>query len=446
MNSLTDTRANQLEILNLMLQDKDARIEALSILKVDYFSVDLAKRLFKTIEYMEKNSKKIDLVLVIQEMEGLGLKKDGDISNITEIYNQMTSISTLDAHIEKMIEGYRSNELKKKMFNYVNESNPLDADGVINDLSKIIEDKSTGDTTTIQLQEWLLNEVGKRLGFEKPQPLGLLTGYRDLDKILRGIVPGSIVTLLARSGVGKTTFSVELSKKIASKYEPITYFSLEMSPEQMYLKMVLSEAKLGIDDYLTITAHNTNAVNSISMASNKVSALNIKFSQERNIKKIVSLVNYYVRKTNTKVFIIDYLNIVQSDIITGNTDVLYNEITAELKQVALKTGSIIFLIVQANRTVDSQQDKRPNLKDIKSSSSIEQNSDYIISLYRNLDFNNPVKTKELYNEGKLDYNSPNADINPLCFELIVLKNRHTGEGGNVYLKYSSSSGYMNWSH
>ncbi|PSL96343.1 hypothetical protein C6C12_19175, partial [Clostridium botulinum] len=151
-------------------------------------------------------------------------------------------------------------------------------------------------------------------------------------------------------------------------------------------------------------------------------------------------------KKNTKIFFIDYLNIVKSDIRTNSTDVLYNEITAELKQVALKTGAIIFLITQSNRSVDSQQDKRPNVKDIKDSSSIEQNSDYIIALYRSLDFNNPVKRKELRDKGELDYNKPNADFNPECFEVIVLKNRHTGECGTVYLKYLSNLGYLDWTY
>ncbi|KYH30735.1 replicative DNA helicase [Clostridium tepidiprofundi DSM 19306] len=262
--------------------------------------------------------------------------------------------------------------------------------------------------------------------------------------MLKGIVEGSLVTLLARSGIGKTTFALDLTKKIAIEGKSITYFSLEMPPEQMFLKMVLTQAKLKIEEYISITRYSEKIINDLSIASNKIAALNINFSKERDISKIVNLINYYVRKKKTKIFVIDYLNIVKSDIKTNNTDILYNEITAELKQVALKTGAIIFLVVQANRTVDSQADKRPNLKDIKSSSSIEQNSDYIISLYRNLDFNNPAKRKEAFDKGKIDYNKPNADVNPECFELIVLKNRHTGSCGTVYLKYLSNLGFLNW--
>ncbi|GAA0121728.1 replicative DNA helicase [Clostridium faecium] len=444
MNNLIDTRANEVEILSLMLKDKDSRIEAINNLKADYFSTDLNQRLFKTIENMERTEENIDLTLVIQKMDSLGIKKDGDISQVSEIYSSFSSTETLNQHIEKLLNSYRSNEFKKKMYEFSLSDKALDTDGVINELSKIIEDKRIQDMTTITLQEWLLNEISERIELEKPKPMGVVSGYRDLDKILKGIVPGSIVTLLARSGVGKTTFSIELAKKIACNGELVTYFSLEMPPEQIYLKMVLSQAKLSMNDFISITRNSGKAVDEIAAASNKISVLNINFSQERNITKIINLINYYVRKKNTKVFFIDYLNIVGSNISTSNTDILYNEITAELKQVALKTGAIIFLIVQANRAVDNQQDKRPNLKDIKSSSSIEQNSDYIISLYRNLDFNSPTKREELFNKGKLDYSKPNADINPECFEAIVLKNRHTGECGTVPFKYLSNLGYLNW--
>ncbi|MBE6057649.1 replicative DNA helicase [Clostridium sp.] len=439
-----DTKENEIAILSLMLKDKDGRIEAINKLKVDYFSSDLHRRIFKTIANMEKEQKNIDLTLVIQEMDNLGLKKDGDITKVSNIYTSLSSIATLSQHIERLLEGYRSNEFKKKMYKFSISDKPLDTDGVINELAKIIEDKQVEEATTITMQEWLLNEVSERIELDKPKPMGILTGYRDLDKILKGIVPGSLVTLLARSGIGKTTFSIELTKKIATRNEPVTYFTLEMPPEQIYLKMVLAKAKLNIDNFISITKHSGRVIEDISGASNKISSLDINFSQERNIDKIVNLINYYVRKKNVKVFFIDYLNIVGSNISTSNTDILYNEMTAQLKQVALKTGAIIFLIAQSNRAVDKQQDKRPNVKDIKDSSSIEQNSDYIIALYRNLDFNNPVKRKELNDKGDLSYTKPNADVNPECFELIVLKNRHTGQCGTVYLKYLSNLGYLNW--
>ncbi|MDU1442075.1 MAG: replicative DNA helicase [Clostridium cochlearium] len=439
-----DTKENEIAILSLMLKDKDGRIEAINKLKVDYFSSDLHRRIFKTIANMEKEQKNIDLTLVIQEMDNLGLKKDGDITKVSNIYTSLSSIATLSQHIERLLEGYRSNEFKKKMYKFSISDKPLDTDGVINELAKIIEDKQVEEATTITMQEWLLNEVSERIELDKPKPMGILTGYRDLDKILKGIVPGSLVTLLARSGIGKTTFSIELTKKIATRNEPVTYFTLEMPPEQIYLKIVLTEAKLNIDNFISITKHSGRVIEDISGASNKISSLDINFSQERNIDKIVNLINYYVRKKNVKVFFIDYLNIVGSNISTSNTDILYNEMTAQLKQVALKTGAIIFLIAQSNRAVDKQQDKRPNVKDIKDSSSIEQNSDYIIALYRNLDFNNPVKRKELNDKGDLSYTKPNADVNPECFELIVLKNRHTGQCGTVYLKYLSNLGYLNW--
>jgi replicative DNA helicase len=443
---LTDTKANEVEILCLMLKDKQARLEALSDLKEHYFSIDLHRRLFRTIEVLTKYADDIDLTLTIQKMQELGLKQDGDMTAIAQIYGEFSSSATLKRHIENLINGYKSNEYKRKMVNYICSVEVLDTDEVINNLTKIIEDRKAEDVSTLILQEWLLNELSERMVLDKPKPLGLLTGYRDLDKIIRGIVPGSIVTILARSGIGKTTFSTELLKKIAFKNKSITYFSLEMPPEQIYLKMVLAEADLKVDDYISITKDRHNVVDKLAVASSKISALNLRFSQEMDVRKIINLINFYVRKEKIKVFFIDYLNIVKSDITTNNTDILYNQITAELKQVALKTGAVIFLITQANKAVDSQQDKRPNLKDIKSSSSIEQNSDYIIALYRNLDFNSPGKTKELLDNGRISYGIPNADINPECFELIVLKNRHTGECGTVYLRYSQSLGYLNWNY
>ncbi|MBU3203736.1 DnaB-like helicase C-terminal domain-containing protein [Clostridium algidicarnis] len=444
MVRLIDTRLNEVEILSLILKDKDSRLEAMGKLKIEYFSNDLHKRLFKTIETMEKNQNEIDLTLVLQKMNELSLMEDGDISSISEIYSSFSSLITLNSHINSLVDGYRSNEFKKKMLNYVTSEKKLDTDEVINNLNRTIENKEMEHNSVIQMQEWLLDEISKKMELDKPKPLGILTGYRDLDKIIKGLVPGSLITLLARSGIGKTTFSIELAKKIALKGEKLLYCSLEMPPEQIYLKMVLMESKLKIGDYIAITKHSNAAIKDLSIGSNKISSLGIDFSQERNIDKIINLINYYVRKKHIKTFFIDYLNIVQSDIKTNNTDILYNEITAELKQVALKTGAVIFLVTQASRAVDGQNDKRPNLKDIKSSSSIEQNSDYIIALYRNLDFNFPVKRDELFRLGKINYNTLNADLNPECFEVSVLKNRHTGECGTAYLKYLSNLGYLDW--
>ncbi|KQB76764.1 hypothetical protein AK964_21440 [Clostridium butyricum] len=114
MINLTDTRANEVEILSLMLKDKDNRIEAINNLKAEYFSTDLNKRLFKAIEVMEHDQENIDLTLVLQKMDSLGIRKDGDMFNVSEIYSNSLDMGTLKEHIEKLVEGYRSNEFKKE--------------------------------------------------------------------------------------------------------------------------------------------------------------------------------------------------------------------------------------------------------------------------------------------------------------------------------------------
>jgi replicative DNA helicase len=245
----------------------------------------------------------------------------------------------------------------------------------------------------------------------------LPTGFTDFNRLTAGLQPSDLIILAARPSMGKTTFALNIAQFASVDLKiPVVVFSLEMSKEQLALKLLCSEA--GVDNQRIRTGtlmdadwpRLSHALGSLSEAAMfiddtpGISALEIR-ARARRIKAEHGL----------GLIIIDYLQLMQSKTRSENRQQEVSEISRTLKSLARELYVPVIALSQLSRAVEQRTDKRPNLSDLRESGSLEQDADLVGFLYRE------------------DYYNPETDKKGIT-ELIISKQRN-GPVGTVELLF-----------
>ncbi|MBE6947351.1 MAG: replicative DNA helicase [Ruminococcaceae bacterium] len=246
---------------------------------------------------------------------------------------------------------------------------------------------------------------------------GLSTGLRDLDMKINGLNKGNLLLVAARPAMGKTSFALNICLNVAKKYKKtVALFSLEMSREELAMRLLSSESFVGLQKLATGKLTEEEWVK-VGMASSALSQTDIRVDDNGGIT--VAEMNAKCRRLdNLGLVVIDYLQLMQgSGYGKGNENrvQVVSDISRSLKIMAKELQVPVICLSQLNRAAEGRSDKRPMLSDLRESGSIEQDADSVMMLYRD------------------DYYNPDSEEKNIA-ECIVAKNRH-GEIGTVKLQW-----------
>ncbi len=247
---------------------------------------------------------------------------------------------------------------------------------------------------------------------------GVPTGYHMLDEKTSGLQPSDLVVIAGRPSMGKTALALNIAQNACTQTGiPVGIFSLEMSKEQLSLRMLSSEARIdssrmrgGFLSESDLARINRAAGTLYDLPiyiddSPSISALEIRAKARRmKMEKGLGLV------------IVDYLQLMRGRASAERRDLEISEISRSLKALAKEINIPVVALSQLNRKVEERSNKRPVLSDLRESGAIEQDADVIVFIYRD----------EVYNkkEGETDRTS----------EINVAKQRN-GPTGTVKLTF-----------
>jgi len=244
------------------------------------------------------------------------------------------------------------------------------------------------------------------------------SGYPSLDKILGGgFIRGGLYIIGARPAVGKTTFALNLADGIAGN---VLFISLEMSPEAITAKQFSKLTGVPTANILT-GAGGDELWQKLGVASVAVEKSGVHINRRYDINPgQLQLLAQSV--PDLRAIVVDYLGLILPNTPTASTYERISAISRELKRIALQLKVPVICLSQLSRGVESREDKRPRLADLRDSGAIEQDADAVMFLYRE------------------DYYHPNiSDGGPSVVELSVAKNRHGGLGKVEFLAYLHTS-------
>jgi replicative DNA helicase len=281
---------------------------------------------------------------------------------------------------------------------------------------------------------------------------GLSTGLRDIDKMLGGLHPSDLIILAARPSMGKTSLGANIAFNVARRYawEPapdggrktvdggvVAFFSLEMSAEQLAMRLLAEVTRIP-SDLIRKGEIKASEFGEIRDAAAEIgeSPLYIDATGGISIGKLAARARRLKRTAGLDLIVVDYLQLV-----TGGEGRVENrvqevsQITQGLKSLAKELAVPIVALAQLSRQVESRDDKRPQLSDLRESGSIEQDADVVMFIYREAYYLGRLEPRDNTPE-HLEWTEKLDQIRNVA-EIIIGKQRH-GPIGTVKLHYDEN--------
>ena len=248
---------------------------------------------------------------------------------------------------------------------------------------------------------------------------GVPTGFVDLDEMTRGLQPGDLIIVAARPSMGKTRLVLNMAQHVAIQPDhTVGFFSLEMSKESLFLRLLTSEAQ--IDSHRLMSgAIGQKDYGRISHALETLSAMRLFIDDTANIGvlEMRAKARRLQSEHRLSLLVVDYIQLMSGRGRFENRTLELASISRSLKGLAKELSVPIVVLSQLSRAPESRSDHRPQLSDLRESGALEQDADVVVLIYR----------EDAYNR---DPNNPDAGT----AELIVAKQRN-GPTGVVRLAF-----------
>ncbi|HLG54896.1 MAG TPA: replicative DNA helicase [Vicinamibacterales bacterium] len=248
---------------------------------------------------------------------------------------------------------------------------------------------------------------------------GVPTGFVDLDEMTRGFQRGDLIIVAARPSMGKTSLVLNVAQHVSVLDDHVVgFFSLEMSKESLFLRLLTAEAQ--IDGHrLLAGAIGGSDYHRISHALETLNAMKLYIDDTANVSvlEMRAKARRLQAEHGLSLLVVDYIQLMSSRGRFENRTLELASISRSLKGLAKELNIPIVVLSQLSRAPESRSDHRPQLSDLRESGALEQDADVVVLIYRD----------DVYNR---DPNSPDAGI----AELILAKQRN-GPTGVVRLAF-----------
>lgn len=419
-------------LLGLILSSKkfnESLIQVFIFLDESNFTTKETKLMFNILKHFSNlPEKKIDIKLICSYINSNNLEKEITLKYINYLMINSGFLSSLNQYLDQI----RENTAKLKLANVLEtnlkniDSIKPDAmiDDIRNHLYKIEERKINKD---FKKGKEVANHVVEEIFKINKEIKGIKTGFKSLDEITSGLQKGDLVILAARPSVGKTAFALNLAANIMTmQNKNIAFFSLEMPAEQLIQRMLSTISY--VDNYKF--KHNQNLTeydkNKILEAVDKLNKINFFIDDSGSIRldEIIWKSRKQKEMNKLDLIIIDYLQLIPTNSYGDNRQQEVSKISRSLKQLARELEVPIIALSQLNRRVETREDKKPMMSDLRESGAIEQDADIIGFLYR----------EDYYLKEKKE-----NDVKVQITELNIAKHRN-GAIGTIELLFNPSIG------
>jgi replicative DNA helicase len=416
-------------VLGGVLLDNTALDRVAEILSADEFYREAHRKIYRAALDLSQRSEPIDLLTLTEMLKTRGeLAEIGGAAYVSELADRALSAANIQYHArivrEKAIlraliatcaeivsRGY---EAREEVHRFVDEAEQS--------IYQIAEKKTRGSFTRVGD---MITETFRQIEVlyeRKEMVTGVPTGYVELDRMTAGLQPSDLIIVAGRPSMGKTSFCLNIAEHVAiEKGIGVAVFSLEMSKEQLVLRLLCSQGRVDLSKVRTgylaqkdfpRLAEAAGRIHDAPIYVDDTPALTVLElrAKARRLKRM--------KEANLGLIVVDYLQLMRG---SGTRDESreqeISQISASLKALAKELKVPVIALSQLNRQVESRNPPKPRMADLRESGAIEQDADVIAFIYRD----------EVYNPQTRD-----AGI----AEILIAKQRN-GPVGDVRLAFRS---------
>jgi len=355
------------------------------------FYAEKHQHLLAAMKAVSERGEPLDEVMVSEELSKYAqLESVGGPAYIQELLDTVGTTAGLSHHMKVVKD-------KSKLRQMIHAATEIASDGYASDIDvvhfldeaekKIFEVVTSGARSTVRSVGEVLHEAIETIQAnhrDGGEISGLATGFDRLDELTLGLQRSDLIILAARPAMGKTALAMSMATNIAmNSGKSVAVFSLEMSADQLAMRMLSSEAhvdlksirsgRLSMDDFRKLTA----AMGQLSEAK-----LFIDDTPALSLPEIWGRARRLALDGKCDLVIVDYLQLMGTSARISSREQQISELSRGLKGLAKELQIPVIALSQLNRSLESRQDKRPILSDLRESGAIEQDADVILFVYR----------------------------------------------------------------
>ena len=397
----------ELFLAGSILIDGDAFRLVRSAVGIDDFKNPLCAAVYAAAENLTTSGAVIDPVTIQEAARKAGTELPVDW--MTQIMSLTPTAANVVIYAQQVREEARRRRIKT-LAESIAENPSATADELLANfqqgMERIQKDKHTSGLRSPADRIRSLFDLATKTGKDQFVP----SGFHSLDSILGGgFLRGGLYIIGARPAVGKTTLAINIADQISGN---VLFASLEMSEESVTAKQF--SRRTGIPASQILTGEGGDELwEKIAMATGAVETSGVYLNSRYDLTPAqLRLLAQDI--PDLRAVIVDYLGLILPATPCASTYERVSAVSRELKRMALQLNVPVICLAQLSRGVESRDDKRPRLSDLRDSGAIEQDADSVMFLYRD------------------DYYTGNADGGPSVVELDVAKNRH-GSTGKIEL-------------
>lgn len=416
-------------VLSAMMIDDRALSQALEILLPEHFQLDPHKKIFRVLKDLFESNTPPDLITISHRLEQRQeLENVGGNQYLSELSDVVISGANVEYHARIVLDKALLRMLIESSNKIVRMAYDADkpSDEIVDEAEQMIFQiaERSNLRTFVRIRDLIPDTLDmiQEVAETKKPIVGVPSGFSSLDQYTGGFRPGQLIVLAARPGMGKSSFALNIATNAAYTHNmTIALFTLEMEAQEIIMRIFSSYAEVRMDDMFKGYGLTQDKIRSIAQVANAFtdlpvfiddspsnSALDIR-AKARRLK---------AEQKNLDLVIIDYLQLMSSrKKRMENRQQEIADMSRSLKELAKELKVPVVALSQLNRSLESRDDKRPILSDLRESGAIEQDADLVMFIYRDDYYN-----KESEDKGKA--------------EVIIGKNRH-GPTKSVKLRFKA---------
>ena len=381
----------EMAVLGAMLLEKEAISKTVEILDDSAFYKPVHQSIFKAMVGLFEKNEAVDSITIVEELRRRGqLDEIGGPVYISELTMRVTSAANVEYHAKIVLEKAllrnlisASSEVTSRAFNETEDALDLldEAEQKIFQISEKRMKKSflSMRDAVFNTMEMLESIHGKHSGVT-----GVPSGFSRLDIETGGFQPSDLVIIAGRPSTGKTALVLSAARNAAIDHGiPVGFFSLEMSSQQLVLRLICAEARVNAHSVRTGRLPDGEWRKlSTQIGKLHVAKIFIDDTPALGILELRAKARRLKVEHNIGMVIVDYLQLMQGPKTAQSREQEISMISRSLKALAKELNIPVLALSQLNRAVETRSDKRPVLADLRESGAIEQDADVVLFVHR----------------------------------------------------------------
>ena len=408
-------------ILGSLILEKDTYYKISDLLSPESFYDYRNKKIFKIVTELIKSGRPVDLLILTKELKNRKLlDKLGGPLYLTQLTNRVASVLHIEHHarilkqtaVARNLISITSNRNQQAYDESIDIEDTLN--GLQNDIINLLETDEKKEHTISDA----INEVKLRIEKNRNNEgfSGIATGLLKFDRFTGGLQSGDLIVIAAESSQGKTSLALTILKNSAMKeHTRAAVYSLEMTKSQLTARLIAQESGISAKKILNKTLSNSEAELALK-AAERLKELPIFFDEQstNSIEKICNSIRKLKLKHNIELVIVDYLQLVNSNLKNKTDESQVAEISRRLKNIAKELNIPIIALSQLSR---EKQNPKPNKNRLRGSGQIEEAADILLLLWRPEEY------------GISEFSRPFEGISTKSLaEVTIAKGRNVGTG------------------